>query len=91
MLVSIKARKTGKIGILCCYRALPIDRNCHLTKCVLVSKGARGNEQLKIGKRYHVNGAEAARALNRGLKNDVYWSIMQVSKHCCFWANFHLG
>ncbi len=57
----------------------------------LVHKGARGNNGTKVKKRYFANGAEAARALNRGQGPEVYWPTKKAARQSGIWAVFSLG
>ena len=56
----------------------------------LVTTGAQGNGGRKVEKMYHANGAEAARALNRGKGLEVYWPTTTLSKRGTLWAVFSL-
>lgn len=56
----------------------------------LVRKGARGNNGTKVKKRYFANGAEAARALNRGAEPEKYWPTKMAACQSGIWAVFSL-
>ena len=57
----------------------------------LVRTGARGNNGTKVKKRYYANGAEAARALNRGQGSEIYWPTKMAARQSQIWSVFSLG
>ena len=54
----------------------------------LVNKGTQGNEQQKIEKLYHPNGAAIGRALNNRTNNELYWLSNQEMRGFNLWHCF---
>jgi hypothetical protein len=54
----------------------------------LVNKGTQGNEQKKIDKLYHANGADAAKVINRDKTTEAYWALNHEIRNFTLWHVF---